>query len=194
MMLKSRYWALSLGCIVLMTATSFGLSANTKGAESQIPPFSVPFDTKKVGETYNFTANVTEQLNYAISLEFYIITPNKWSHFFDKKQDPKEFRKLYETLGGTRKTESGDLVPPAVSGVPAKFRVQIINANSKEVLLDKLVDHPGSSAFAYGRSAILATQNMPKGLYNIRIEYLEGAPELDPLHTEISFARAHHGK
>ena len=191
MMLKSRYWALSLGCIVLMTATSFGLSANTKGAESQIPPFSVPFDTKKIGETYNFTANVTEQLNYAISLEFYIITPNKWSHFFDKKQDPEESRKLYETLGGARVTESGKWVEP---GVPAKFRVQIINANSKEVLLDKLVDHPESGAFAYGRYATLATQNMPKGLYNIRIEYLEGAPELAPLHTEISFARAHHGK
>lgn len=189
-MLRSRYFSLLLGFIFFMTIASFGSSSDAADAELKVPPFEMPFDTKKIGATYIFEVNVIEQLTYAVDVRYYVTLPNKWSHFFDK-QSPEEHKHLFEILGGARKTESGEWVE---RGVPAKFRVQILQGKNQEIILDNLIDHPGTAATYMGRYATLVAKNLPAGLYTVRVDYLEGAAELAPLRAKILFARAHHGK
>jgi hypothetical protein len=116
--------------------------------------------------------------------------PKKWSHFIDKESTEEEWR-LGVILGSPRKTESGEWIEP---GVPAKFRVQIIQNETGKHVLDEIVERPETDAAYMGRAATLATKNLPIGLYTISVEYISGAPELAPLYAQISFARAHHGK
>jgi len=154
------------------------------------PPIELPFHPNKVGGAYAFNADVTEQLTYSVDIRFYIARPNKYSHFFDK-DSPEDAKRLADILGGPRNVAMGEWVEP---GVPAKFRVQIIQKTDNKPVLDELVDHPKTSATYAGRYTTLASKNLPIGAYTIRIEYLDGAPELAPLHARILFARAHHGK
>lgn len=189
-MSRSKCWLSPFQFIFFITIASFGLSSGAAESAPQVPPFEIPFNTKKIGETYTFEVNVVEQLTYVVDVHFYITLPSKWSHFFDK-ESPEESKQLFKVLGGARKTESGEWVEP---GVPIKFRVQILQGKTQEIILDKLVDHPGTSAAYMGRYVTLATKNLPVGLYTVRIDYLEGAAELASLHSKIWFARAHHGK
>lgn len=189
-MSRSKYWQMPFGFIFFMTMALLGLPSGAAESEPQTPPFEIPFNTKKIGETYTFEVNVVEQLTYAVDVRFYITLPNKWSYLFDK-QSSEEHKELFKVLGGARKTEAGAWVE---LGVPAKFRVQILQSKNQEVILDNLIDHPGTAAAYMGRYATLATKNLPAGLYTVRVDYLEGSAELAPLHAKILFARAHHGK
>lgn len=169
---------------------AFLISSKVGASDEKTPPIEVPFYPQKVGSVYIFDVNVVEQLTYAIDVRFYLKLPNKWSHFFDKDLDPQEAKKFYEILGGARLVNHEWVEP----GVPAKFRVQIINKASKKIILNELISRPATSAAYMGRYAVLANANLPIGLYEIRLEYLEGASELWPLYAKIWFARAHHGK
>ncbi|MCA3033074.1 MAG: DUF5625 family protein [bacterium] len=189
-MSRSKYWQMPFGFVFFMTLASPVFSVGAAESAPQVPPIEIPFNTKKIGEKYTFEVNVVEQLTYAVDVRFYITLPNKWSHLFDK-ESPEENKQLFKILGGARKNESGEWVEP---GVPIKFRVQILQGKTQEIILDKLVDHPGTAAAYMGRYATLAAKNLPAGVYTVRIEYLEGAAELASLHAKIWFARAHHGK
>lgn len=169
----------------------FGFVSSVSAGDVSKPPIELPFYPQKVGEIYTFDVNIVEQLTYLVGIRFYLILPNKWSHFFDKDPDPQEAKRFYEILGAPKNIAPGEWIE---SGVPAKFRVQIIKKESSKIVLDELVNHPKTRAHAYGRTADLVTQGLPEGYYSIRIEYLDGAPELAPLHAKILFTRAHHGK
>lgn len=173
----------------LIVISGFGSIAKANGLDK--PPVDIPFYPQKVGETYSFDVNVIEQLTYSIGVRFYLVLPNKWSHFLDKDESPEDARHLSEILGGARTTESGEWVEP---GVPAKFRVQIVEKSSKAIFLDELISQPKTRATYMGRYAELVTKALPTGIYAIHIEYLYGARDLAPLHAKILFARAHHGK
>ena len=180
---KRKFFALVLIFIGLVSGVSAG--------DVSKPPVELSFDPKKIGETYSFDVNVVEQLNYLVGIRFYLNLPNKWSHFFDKDPDPQEAKRFYEILGAPKKIASGEWVE---AGVPAKFRVQIIQKESGKIVSDELISNPKTRAHAYGRTADLVTQGLQEGLYSIFVEYLDGAPELAPLHAKILFSRAHHGK
>jgi len=169
----------------------FGFVSSVSASDVSKPPIELPFYPQKVGEIYSFDVNVVEQLTYLVGIRFYLIFPNKWSHFFDKDPDPQEAKRFYEILGAPKNIAPGEWIEP---GVPAKFRVKIIKKENGNIILEELVNHPKTRAHAYGRTADLVTQGLPEGLYSIRIEYLEGAPEIAPLNAKILFARAHHGK
>ncbi len=155
------------------------------------PPIELSFYPEKIGETYSFDVNISEQFIYSIGILFYLTLPNKWSHFLDKDPDLQEAKRFYEILGASKKIASGAWVE---AGVPAKFRVQIIEKKSGKIVSDELVSNPKTRAHAYGRTADLVTQGLQEGLYSIRVQYLDGAPELAPLHAKVMFARAHYGK
>lgn len=133
--------------------------------------------------------NIVEQLTYSVDVRFYINLPSKWSHYFDK-EPPEEESRIGEILGGG-KFVNHDWVE---FGVPAKFRVQIIQKANSKIILDESINRPRTSATYMGRYAVLATKTLPTGKYSIRIDYLDGGPELAPLYAKILFARAHHGK
>ena len=168
----------------------FGLVASANAGDASKPPISIPFQLAKIGAVYTFQVHVIEQLTYAINIYFYLTLPNKWPHFLDN-ESPEEERRLGIILGGARKTESSKWIEP---GVPAKFRVQIIQNETGKHVLDELVERLETNPAYMGRYATLATKNLPIGLYTISVEYIYGAPELAPLYAKISFARAHHGK
>lgn len=154
------------------------------------PPIELPFFPKKIGESYSFDVNLVEQLNYSVDVRFYLILPNKWLPFIERKPDPKEAQNFHKILGG------GEFVNHEwiEHGVPAKFRVQVIRTQDNKIILDELVSNPKTLAFSYGRYAQLIRKSLAVGFYTIRLEYLEGAPELAPLHASILFGRANHGK
>lgn len=170
---------------------SIGCSSDISGEEVRIPPFEVPFYSDKVGLVYTFDVNIIKQLNYSVNIRYYIITPNKWSYLLDKEPKPQERQNLSEILGFSENLVSGEWID---FGVPAKFRVQILQKINNSIVVDKIVNRPKTNSFFYGRIADLVTQKLPEGLYTIRIEYLEGVPELTPLHATFSIGKAHHGK
>lgn len=155
------------------------------------PPVELPFYPNKVGGTYAFDVNVVEPLTYSVNVRFYLTLPNKWSHFFDDNPDPQEAKRFYEILGGARNVAPGEWIE---TGIPAKFRVQIVNKADGNVVVNEIIDHPKTAAIAYGRYASLVKKPLSIGVYSISIEYLEGSAELAHLTAKISFARAHHGK
>lgn len=187
---KSRNRFPILRALFFIMLTSFGLTLRAGETRFQEPPIDLLFTLNRVGQIYTFDVNITEQLTYSIDVRFHLTLPSKWAHFFDK-ESPADSIRIHEILGGSRKNELGEWIEP---GVPAKFRIQIIQKTSKAVILDELIDRPKTSSTYMGRYATLATKNLPIGAYTIRIDYLEGAPELAPLHATILFARAHHGK
>ncbi len=176
--------------ICVLSPLLFGIFTSANASDASKPPVPIPFQPSKVGEVYTFQVNVVEQLTYAVLVYFYLTLPNKWSHFFDN-ESPEDEKRLAAMLGGTRKAESGEWVEP---GVPAKFRVQIMQSRNQKIVLDELVEQPKTGSSYMGRYATLTTKNLPPDLYTIRVEYVAGAPELAPLHAKILFARAHHGK
>lgn len=186
-MLRKFFYLRKIFTLVLIF---LGFVSSVSAGDVSNPPIKLPFYPQKVGETYLFDVNVVDQLTYSVDVRFYLTLPNKWSHFFDK-EDPQEAKRLHEILGGAKNIAPGEWIEP---GVPAKFRVQIIQKANNKIVLDELINRPETSATYMGRYAVLASKNLPVGTYAIRVEYLEGAPELAPLHAKILFARAHHGK
>jgi hypothetical protein len=150
---------------------------------------------------YTFDVKLDDTLISAIVLHFYITLPLDLAkpgrsylfwHFFDKKVSPEESRKLHDILGGARRIAPAQWVEP---GVPIKLRVQIIQKLDGKLMLDELVDHPKTNAAYMGRYTNLVEKYLlSPGVYTVRIEYLEGAPELAPLYGKISFSRAYTGK
>ena len=163
-------------------STSYGKDLNN-------PPIEIPFSTQNVGQTYNFDVNIKQQQTYGINLNFYLKLPNRWSHFLDK-ESPEDARRISDILGSPKLVNHQWVEP----GVPAKFRVQIIQRPANKVVLDQLINTPPTNAAYMGRHAILAEQELPKGTYNIRISYLEGSAALAPLQAKIIFSKAYHGK
>jgi len=164
------------------------------------PPVIVDFYPNKVGNVYTFDLSLETSRTVAITVNFYITLPLYLSkpgrsyflwHFFDK-ESPEEARRLSDLLGSARKIMSGQWVE---SGVPAKFRVKIFQKTNEKLILDKIVDHPKTLSVYMGRYANLVDKyTLLPGVYTVRIEYLEGAPELAPLYGKILFSRAYTGK
>jgi hypothetical protein len=107
-------------------------------------PIELPFYPDKVGDIYTFDVNVVEPMEYLVAVRFYLILPNKWSRFFDKKWDSQESKRFDEILGVEFVNQWID------HGVPAKFRIQIIKKVNDKIILDELVDHPGTRGSTYG--------------------------------------------
>ncbi len=187
--MKPRKCLLAVLGIFFMALAAVGFTSFAGELKPEVPPFNLPFDTKKIGEVYTFDVKVVDQLTYAVNMRFYITEPNKYSHFFDREL-PEDERRLHTILGG-----GGFINHEWIeAGVPAKFLVQIFQQPENILLIDKIVSHPKTSATYMGRYADLVQKNLPVGIYTIRIAYLEGGAELAPLHAKIQFARAHHGK
>jgi hypothetical protein len=174
---------LALGSIMF----SFSLNANADIASK--PPINIPLHLQNIGQTYRLEANVIEQSRYSITIRFYITQPNKWSHFFDKNS-PEEGLRLNAILG-SGPNEVGKWVD---SGVPATFRVQIIQGMDQRAIVDKVISQPKTDATYMGRYATLVEEKLQAGTYTIIVDYVAGVPELGPLHAKITFAKAHHGK
>lgn len=155
------------------------------------PPIEIPFYAQKVGEIYTFDVEIEQPLTYSVEIYFYLITPNKWFHFLEKAPDPQKARHFYEILGGAKNIAPGRWVEP---GVPAKFKIQIIQKDNNKILLDEVIDHPKTRASAYGRVADIVEKMLPKGAYTIRMQYLDGSPELKSIHTKILFVKLYRGK
>ncbi len=172
--------------ILTLVLVSLGLVSNASAGTAM----KWPFDPKNVGQTYTFEVNVVEHHIYSVDLRFFLTVPNKWSHFLDKKADPQEAKRFNEVLGMGGFVDHIWIEP----GVPVKLRVQIIQKSDGQVVLDELISRPKTMASGYGRYADLARKSLPVGTYSIRIDYLEGAPELASWPAEILFTRAHHGK
>jgi len=186
-----KYKLLPLGFLYFIALASLGSSSNAATKlEPHAPPFTLPFDTKKIGQTYTFDVKIAEPLVYAVRLRFYINKPSKYSHFLDSYslEDDKRLRTI---LGGAVLADSGTWIEP---GVPAKFLVQINTSADNKPLLSELIDHPKIASMHMGRYTDLVQKKLSAGIYTIRVGYLQGDPELGTLQAEILFARAHHGK
>jgi hypothetical protein len=152
--------------------------------------FELPFFPEKVGETYSFDVDIKSESKYSIQLRFYFTSPNKWYEFFDKEQDPRQAEHFYEILGGA-KVVDGKRVE---HGVPAKFRVRVIEKSNNKIILNKVAERPGTFAIGYGRYAILAETVIPKGIHTIQVEYVSGAPELATMKSNLLFTTAYSAK
>lgn len=173
--------------IPALMSVAFLSSANA-GSISK-PPTNIPISFQNVGQIYSFDVDIVEQWNYSVDIRFYLTLPNKWSHFFDK-ESPEQSRRLYEILGRTTLANNKKID----LGVPAKFRVQIYSQSKNTMILDELVERPETNATYMGRYAVLATNVLPVGIYSVRVQYLQGSPELAQLHAKVSLAKSHHGK
>ncbi len=174
----------------LATAFIFFYGPDFNRNDPSKPRINLPFDLKKVGETYSFDVNLRGPLTCSLDVKFFIAAPNKWSRLLDKNRGIEEERRFYDLLGGSKLINHEWIEP----GVPAKFRVQFIQKEGNKVILDKIVDHPKTGESYMGRYTILAQDTLQAGTYTIRLDYLEGAPELAPLYAEIRFSRAYTGK
>lgn len=132
--------------------------------------------------------NLLEPVTCDLSLRFYIVALNKWSYLLDKYPGPQEEDRFYKIVGN--KELNNDNEPR----MPVKLRVQIIQQADNKILLDEVVAYPESSSAYMGRNATLFDKTLQAGRYTIRIDYLEGAPELAPFPAEIWFSRAYTGK
>lgn len=176
--------------VTALAIASLGLPSDAAESRLQAPPFNLPFDPKKPGKTYTFNVKVTDPFVYEVSLRFFITRPSKYSHFFDRVS-VEESKRLHAILGGAVLVAPGSWLEV---GVPAKLFIQILTSPENKLLLSELVDHPKTAATYMGRYATLAQSKLSAGVYTVRVEYLEGSPDLEPLYAEISFAKAHRGK
>lgn len=164
------------------------IGSGANAADVSNPPIELPFDPGKIGEEYSFDVDVTQRLTYLIGIRFHLVMPNKWP-VFDREPTSQEARRFYELLGAPQNIAPGEWIE---LGVPAKFKVRIIQ--DQNTIFDDVINRPKTRAHSFGRTADLAHISLSAGRYTIRIEYLDGVPELAPLHAIILFARAHHGK
>lgn len=169
----------------------FGLLTSVSANKYAAPPLELPFIIKNVGTLNTFEVSISEGANYSVALLFCLIPTSKWTRLFGSSPTSEESRRFNELLGVAKKTPSGEWIE---SGVPASFRVKILNDDNNEIIVDKLINNPGTRAHAYGRIADLVKQELPAGIYSIRVEYLSGSSELVPLNVKVLFSKTHHGK
>jgi len=178
---------------IVVSLFFLGCSAVTYGENIKKIPVVIPFYPGKLGEIYTFDVKITKQLEYSVGVRFYLIEPNKWSYLFDKDirdVDPQVRRQFYDLMGGARFVNRQSIEP----GLPAKFRVQIIQKKDGSMMLDETINHARTSASYLGRTADLVKKTLPPEIYTVRVEYLEGVPELASLIAQFLFVIAHHGK
>jgi hypothetical protein len=160
------------------------------GAENLIPPLRWPTPLLRPGQLISHEVQVKEPQQYAVSLDLYITLPSRFSSFFDH-ESAEEAQQLSRILGASEKLASGAWQE---AGVPGAFNVRVIDQSTGLALCDQAVHHPRTMATYMGRTARLVALQLPTGTYLIQVDALSVAPELAPLHTFVSFARAHHGK
>ena len=128
----------------------------------------------------SFDVQIDEPNSYSVRVNFYIKEPSKYGAFFDR-QSPEDAGRLSTLL------KLGE-------GVPARFRVQVLQASDSRVVLDETVARPDTNARYMGRYAILATKSLAPGKYNVRVDVLDCAADLAPLRAQVELNRTHHGK
>jgi Domain of unknown function (DUF5625) len=180
-MFNSRKVLSTLQIIFLLALTSLGLTSCAGEPKIYKPPLLLPFDPGHVGSKTEFEVKIVEKRNYLLGIRFFI------------KATPEEAIRVGKVLGASKQ------IPGSIKfvelGVPATFRVQIYKQPGNQELLNELVDHPKTRVGGIGRTADVVSVDLEPGNYSVKLEYVQGAPELAALlPAEIIFAKSHHGK
>ena len=166
--------------------------ANATDIKLQKPPLSQPFNLATTG-SYSFQTEITDAYTYQLALSFslrpFIDDKNTpvFASFWNTKgeETPDDAQHLYKLLGG-----GTDASQWKQTGVPATFRVQILQHPSTTPLFDKTITNPETNAEYGGRYTYLFADKLTPGRYSVRVQYLQGDPSLAPIHALLTFRKS----
>ena len=184
--------AKTLHALPLLFTALFLCLANAADLKLQKPPLSQPFNLATTG-AYSFQTEIKDAYTYQLALSFSL------HPFLDYKEIPpllplwnkkyeetsEDSQKLYKLLGGGTAASQWKQ-----TGVPATFRVQILQHSSPIPLFDKAITNPETNAEYGGRYTYLFTDKLTPGRYSIHVQYLQGDPSLAPIHALLTFRKS----
>jgi hypothetical protein len=160
----------------------FGITACDDDKAPTVP-VEIPFDMGKVGQVVTQTFTVKkekEPITHYVDLFF--VNEKKE----DKNESIAESQKLYQLLGLSYDAQN----KPIYGGVPLTMQITVIRTGDQAVMLKKITKNPESSARSGGRYARIGEVKLEAGVYQVELHYLQGAPSLTKVPTNISIARA----
>jgi hypothetical protein len=159
---------LTLTCFVAILAFFPWLPACADDARTPKPPFFVPFEAQKAGNTFTTELRVVEHRNYIFSLA--LGTKEGGS-----MEDTIRIHKLAGEFG---RDKNGKLVWPGIS-IPLKLKVSIVESSGERIIYDKEIHETemiGTSERGFAK--LIDYIELKPGLYRIDIQSLKDIPEL----------------
>jgi len=158
---------------VLLLGIAFLLFLRVVGGWSPFDetPITVPIDLSKAGNVVEIKLNVWEELHYRFSLKF--------SRKDSREDNGVDAKKLDEFLGYSIYDPKTKV--ETITGTPVSIKVTIYKMDDKDtrsLILDQTYITKGRDSWWNYVARKFGAIDLPRGTYLIRVENLEGFPEL----------------